>query len=264
MVAREIDTEMLLLHALADDELDAAAALTLERRIAGEPRLAAAYERILAVKEAMSGLEKPAPSDAFAARIAALAPVKTPGSTIYPFARQKRVWVAPDWGTLAASIVVTACLASGLTYVAVSPREDTMIAEAIVGGHRRALLAASAIDIASSDRHTVRPWLAAKLGLSPPAPDLAGLGFPLVGGRVEIVEGRPVPALVYCHKEHLISVVALPQPVGLTESLAPSASVSGSYNVVRWKEPGFTYWAVSDVDAKELAAFASAMRAPPP
>ena len=94
---------------------------------------------------------------------------------------------------------------------------------AIVADHQRALLAAPPFDIASSDRHTVKPWFDSKLALSPQVVDLAGAGFPLAGGRVEIVDGKPVPVLVYQRRAHIISVVAIPR-AGQIKTTSPPAS----------------------------------------
>ena len=262
-MARDTSNDTLLLHALADDELDAATSFALEQRMAADPALAADYDRIRAVKMAMSRLERPVVSDAFEVRIAALGAVR-PLSAARPTRPRTEWWPVGDWRAVAASLVLTACLASGTTYQFLAQKDGGTIEEGILDGHRRSLLAASPIDIASSDRHTVRPWFDAKLGLSPPTPDLAAQGFTLVGGRVDVVGGRPVPSLVYRHKEHLITVVAMPAAPGAEgtqDSAAPSAARSmGGYNVVRWRGPGFGYWAVSDLDAGELDVFVQALR----
>lgn len=253
MMARDTNNDSLLLHALADGELDAAAALALEHRIAAEPVFAADYAQILALKSAVTRLEKPIVSDAFRAKMSALSmPRATP-------APPRPAWSAV-WQAMAATFVLTAGLASGLTYTLVAPRDGGLIEDAIVNGHRRSLLAASPIDIASSDRHTVRPWFDAKLGVSPPTPDLTAQGFMLVGGRIDVVGDRPVPSLVYRHKEHLITVVALTVAPGTDATEPPAPGTAGGYNVVRWSGPGFRYWAISDLDAAELNGFVDDLR----
>ena len=251
--------DQLLLHALADGELDAAAALALEQKLAADAALAEDYARILATKIAMARLERPTVSEDFSARIAALAAPPAASPVAKPnLARW--AWPEADWRAMAASLVVTACLASGITYSLVAPDRSSVVEEAVVSAHRRALLAASPFDIASSDRHTVRPWLDAKLGLSPPTPDLSKAGFPLVGGRVDVIADRPVPSLVYRHNEHLITVIAVPVAPGSDVAEAPESSAAGGYNIVRWSQPGFRYWAISDLDPTELGTFVEAMR----
>ena len=250
-------SDILLLHALADQELDAATALALEQRIAADPALATEYVKVVAIKAAVTGLEKPTVSEEFAARIAAIAGT----AVVAPRAKSRSVsWGAVDWRPLAASVVLTAFLASGATYMLTAPRGETTIEDAIANDHRRSLLAASPIDIASSDRHTVRPWFESKLGGSPPTTDLAAAGFPLVGGRVEVIAGDAVPTLVYRHNKHLISLVAIPLRSGDSGTLAPVLKVTDGYNMMHWKFGGFQYWAVSDLDAPGLETFVDDLR----
>ena len=164
-----------------------------------------------------------------------------------------------EWRSLAASIVVTAVLASGATQWVMTSGAPDSFAEAVAGGHRRSLLASSPFDIASSDRHTVKPWLDARIGVSPPAPDLAADGYALVGGRVEVIADRPVPALVYRHREHLITLVASPQDKGA--ATAPTDLSAGGFSMVRWSDGAFSYWAISDMERPELDDFAARFRA---
>ncbi|MGX9142979.1 anti-sigma factor family protein [Mesorhizobium sp. 128a] len=280
----------LMIHALVDGELDAAAALAVERRIAADPALAAEHARILALQGAVSRLPRPDVSDAFRARIAAIGVASAeqsaqeeepqrgtssalPGLIAGTGAGQQRRaadtrpsrarptarrFGSFDWRAMAASIVMTAVLASGATQWVMLNRTSDSIAAEIAGDHRRSLLAASPIDIVSSDRHTVKPWLDARIGVSPPAPDLATDGFALIGGRVEVVSGRPVPALVYRHREHLITLVAEPQQGGrVTE---PKDVSSGGFSMVHWSDGAFSYWAISDMERPELDDFVARFR----
>jgi anti-sigma factor RsiW len=250
--------EDLLLHALADGELDAATAFSLETRIASDPLLAAEYARIMALKERSKSLGKPSVSPDFAARIAAIAAPHASTAS-----KPKRLsFDHPSWRALAASVMVTAFLASGGTYLVTSSRNDTSIEDAIANGHRRSLLAASPIDVVSSDKHTVKPWFDQKLGLSPPTVDLSAEGFLLMGGRVEVVSGEPLPSLVYRRRQHLISVIAQPLKTGATPSAAPSAKIVDGYNMIEWAGDGFAYWAISDLDMTELHEFVDDFRKP--
>ncbi|WP_214469699.1 anti-sigma factor [Mesorhizobium sp. dw_380] len=276
----------LMIHALVDGELDAAAALAVERRIAADPRLAAEHARIVALRGAVSRLPRPDVSDAFRARIAAIGMAGTeqqepqrdtsvlPGLISVAGGGQRREAGARppqarpssrarrfgsfDWRAMAASIMISAVLASGATqWVMFSGAEDGFAA-AVASGHRRSLLAASPIDIISSDRHTVKPWLDARIGVSPPAPDLAQDGFALIGGRVEVISGRPVPALVYRHREHLITLVAEPQQGG--KITQPDDLSSGGFSMVHWSDGAFSYWAISDMERPELDDFVARFR----
>jgi len=282
----------LMIHALVDGELDAAAVLAVERRIAADPALAAEHARIVALQGAVSRLPRPDVSDAFRARIAAIGmasseqaqgeqaepqrnrPSAQPGLIAGTGgthrrdaeARRPQARAMPrahrfgsfDWRAMAASIVISAVLASGATqWLMVSAPQDGFAA-AVASGHRRSLLAASPIDIVSSDRHTVKPWLDARIGVSPPAPDLATDGFALIGGRVEVVSGRPVPALVYRHREHLITLVAEPQQGGKVAQ--PDDLSSGGFSMVHWSDGAFSYWAISDMERPELDDFVARFR----
>lgn len=285
----------LMIHALIDGELDAAAALAVERRIAADPALAAEHARIIALQGALGRLPRPDVSDAFRARIAALGATATaqpardeaagpqrstpsvqpdqigvgqlhgtsrraaerrPSETRVP--PRARRFGSFDWRALAASIVVSAVLASGATQWVMVDNASDSFAAGVASGHRRSLLAASPIDIVSSDRHTVKPWLDARIGVSPPAPDLTQDGYALIGGRVEVIADRPVPALVYRHREHLITLVAEPQQGG--SLTAPADLSSGGFWLVHWSDGAFSYWAISDMERPELDDFVARFR----
>lgn len=250
----------LLAEAYADGELDAAMVLAVERRLQTDPALAAHHERIMALKSALRSVRPASISPSLEARIAALAET---GATATVTALPIRPRKSFDWRQMAASIVVTALLVGGATHwLSTGPASDSLIDD-VASGHRRALLAASPIDIASSDRHTVKPWLDARIGLSPPANDLTADGFMLLGGRVEVIGGKPVPALAYRHNEHLITLVALPRGAGgPASSPAEMSDLSADgFSMVRFGDTAFTYFAISDMDRTELDNFARRFRA---
>lgn len=270
----------LMIHALVDGELDAAAALAVERRIAADPELAAEHARLLALRTAVAGVLRPAVSDDFLARIAAIAEAKGSDEaeaaqagavTAQPQRQDKVVEMRPrasarwfnafDWRQMAASIVLTAFLASGATQWLMVENTPDSFAVAVANGHRRSLLAASPVDIVSSDRHTVKPWLDGRIGVSPPAPDMAKDGYALLGGRVEVIGDRPVPALVYRHHEHLITLVAAPrQNEAKSVPVADDLSASG-FLLVHWTDGAFSYWAISDAERPALDDFVARFRA---
>lgn len=252
-----LEEDRLLLNALADGELDAATALALERRIEKDATLKSEYERLSAAKAAVQRLGKPEVSDEFSQRIAALA---APQPAIRPVARTHAARsVSGGWRNLAAAALVGAVLSGSGTYLITASGPAVGIETAIADSHMRGLLAASPVDVASSDRHTVKPWLDAKLGVSPPATDFAGQGFALTGGRVDVIDGHSVPTLVYRHNEHLISLITL--PVGADVAPAePVALDAGGYHMVKWSGKGFSYWAVSDLEPAELAEFVKLYR----
>lgn len=246
------DRDWELLNGLSDGELDASTAATLKRRIADEPDLKAAFETIEASREAIQKLGKPVVSEQLQQRIEAVV-----GAVKVEAAPRRRGGGFASWQQLAASVAATAIVASTLTYMVMAPSSATAIDELVTSSHRRSLLAATPVDVQSSDRHTVKPWLDSRIGLSPPAPDLKDQQFALIGGRVDVIGQEPVPSLVYRHNEHTITLLAMP---GASASVAPRTAASGGYNVVRWTDNGFSYWAVSDLESGELRQFADDFR----
>ena len=128
------------------------------------------------------------------------------------------------------------------------------LAEEVISGHVRSLLATHLLDVASSDQHTVKPWFDGKLKFSPPVQDFADHGFRLIGGRLDYLAGLEVAALVYQRNKHFVNLFIWPSESGRgvgTESFA-----NDGYNVLHWDRDGFEFWAVSDVSAGDLRAFA--------
>jgi len=118
--------------------------------------------------------------------------------------------------------------------------------------HVAALAGSNPVDVTSTDRHTVKPWYAGKLGFSPPVADYAAEGFALVGGRLDSVDGDPVAALVYRHDRHMIDVFVWPADSAASSS--PARLALRGHNLLHWSFAGMNFWAISDLDASELAA----------
>jgi len=269
----------LMIHALVDGELDAAAALAVERRMAADPELAAEHARLVALRGAVASLPRPSVSDDFLARIAAIAEVKDTGGAIQSTAakaepqpqqgnvvemrpRAARWFNSFDWRQMAASIALTAVLASGATqWLTTADNGSDSFAVAVANGHRRSLLAATPVDIVSSDRHTVKPWLDGRIGVSPAAPDMAKDGYALLGGRVEVIGDKPMPALVYRHHEHLITLVAAPRQNEAKSAPVAEDLSAGGFLLVHWTDDAFSYWAISDAERPALDDFVTRFRA---
>jgi anti-sigma factor RsiW len=163
------------------------------------------------------------------------------------------------WQALAASVVLAMALGSASTWVALRPAPDNHVAESVVDSHMRGLMAQQPTDIASSDRHTVKPWFNNRIPQSPQVIDLSKDGFPLIGGRVDVIDTMPVATLVYGRRAHIISLSAIPA-ASSPQAVSPRKAIKG-YNVVQWSDDGVDYWAASDLNAGELQTFARMFRA---
>lgn len=162
------------------------------------------------------------------------------------------------WFPLAASFACGALLAVALLASFNTAREADQVEQQVVAGHLRSLMANHLTDVASSDRHTVKPWFTGKLDYAPPVIDLADDGFPLVGGRLDYLQQRPVAALVYRRRGHTINVFVLPAAAAPTA--ATLQAVRQGWQLASWTQGGMRFWAVSDVGRDDLAAFAAAMQ----
>ncbi len=131
---------------------------------------------------------------------------------------------------------------------------ETTPSRAVLDSHVRSLLPNHLTDVVTSDRHTVKPWLSSRVDVSPPVRDLADEGFPLIGGRVDYVDGHQVGCVVYRHDRHIINLLAWSSP-GMADQELRTLSRQG-FNLVTWRKDGVTFWAVSDLEAGELRNFA--------
>ena len=163
---------------------------------------------------------------------------------------------APGWLAYAASILLAVAVGSGGTLLITGERQEDAVANELIDSHLRSLLGNHLADVASSDQHTVKPWFAGRSELSPPAVDLAGEGFPLVGGRLDLIAGKPIPALVYRRREHVVNVFVLPASRG---DLAKTLTRRG-YSLRHWDEGDLGFWAVTDAAPSELAEFERVFR----
>jgi anti-sigma factor RsiW len=243
------------LHAYLDGELDPTNALAVEKRMASDPALAAECERVEALQRRMrEHLPREAPPPGLRMRVETAVGMRRP--------RTQLAHAQFSWRALAASIAVTAVVTSAATSMLRAPSQTDLVRDGIVDAHIRSLMASQPIDVASSDRHTVKPWFNGRIPQAPRVVDLAKEDFPLVGGRIDVVGEVPVPTLVYGHRKHLISLTAVPAP-GRANSAPVPRAVDG-YNTYRWVETGVAYWAVSDVSAADVDKFSELFRSTPP
>mgnify|MGYP001058138834 CR=1 FL=1 len=229
----------LTLQAALDGELDAAGQAAFERQLAADPALAATYARHLALRRALQAQfpRTSAPAALHARLQAAVSP------TIAEPAHAPR----RDFMKMAAALALGIGLGGSATYLALQ-RGTPGLDDALIANHRRALLAGSPVDIASNDRHNVRPWFDARIAISPPTPDLAAQGFPLLGA--------PAPVLVYRIGAHVVSVTALPGTVASRPTVADAG-----FHILSWRHAGFTFLMTTDAEEQELVRFAETFKA---
>ena len=239
-----------ILHGYLDDELD------LERSLEVEAHLrecAACGAEVRAQRELRAAVSAHAPYHAAPAdlrkRVMALVPPAQP--------RIIRRWRRVAWMGVGAALVVSLFTLWTLGRPGTG-RPGNVIEQEVVASHFRSLLASHLTDVASSDRHTVKPWFTGKLDFGADVYDLAAAGFPLVGGRLDYVDGRTVAALVYNHGRHVINVFVWPQP-GADQRPQPGGL--RGFHTLHWVAGGMTWWAVSDVSPPDLETLATLVAA---
>jgi anti-sigma factor RsiW len=254
MIASIKDDSTLQMNAYFDGELDPASAVEFERRLAADAILRARCAKLLSLRQAVRSLPQHDLPAGLQARIGSALNAEYSGAMDQPrqIARPRRSW---SYQALAAAAVFGAVMSSSvmLTIERYNLRED--VANQVVAGHIRSLLAPQPFDVASSDRHTVKPWFTSRLPESPQVVDLAAQGFILAGGRVDVVDRLPVATVVYKHAAHTLSLTTL-RP-GKT---VPDQAIAG-YNVRSWSDAEFTYVAVSDLPSADIASFERAFAA---
>ena len=137
----------------------------------------------------------------------------------------------------------------------------------IVASHVRALMSARTMDVLSSDQHTVKPWFNGRIDYAPPVVDPQAQGFPLVGGRLDYVDHRPVAVMIYRYLKHPIDLYVFPEDHGKNDvKSAPSSTPlitqsDDGYSLVQWRQDGMVYWAISDASPVYIKRFAEAIKA---
>lgn len=247
------------ISAYADGELAASDAADLERHLATCQACRASLEALRRLRNALADAALRAPAsgearDALRERLRASLPTPPATSTM----RSATRW-APRVASLWAAAATLALVALGSFQIGAwwSARgRAAPITDALVSSHMRSLLGEHLVDVVSSDRHTVKPWFAGRIDYAPPVPDLSTDGFPLRGGRIDVLAGRRVAALVYQSDRHVISLFTWPSG----DVPSPDASALRGYALEHWQSAGLDCWAVSDVEPARLRGFAEIWR----
>ena len=237
-----------LLPAYADRQLGPLRRFLLGRHVALCPSCLTELESIRAMGAALrTNLPMHRALPALAMRIASALPREAPPSV-------RRQPLRFGFGFGFAGAAMAGGFAGVLLTLAVTriSAPDPMIAD-VVADHVRSMMADHLTDVATSDQHTVKPWLSARLDLSPEVKDFAAEGYPLVGGRLDYVDGHQAAAIVYRRDKHVINLFAF--VAGDRSDAAPKLEGRDGFNVIRWRMGGLSYVAVSDVEARQLLAF---------
>ena len=241
-----------LVHALIDGELDAGHARETETHVATCPDCAAQLRdfRVMRQSLAAPALHYRAPADL---RLRIENALPTTRRVVAPTPSRRSLLQGMAMGSL-----LSGALAASLVLVVVRREEDQRIMGDVVSAHLRSLQGEHLIDVVSTDQHTVKPWFNGRLDVAPPVVDLTAQGFSLIGGRLDYIDGRPVGAVVYKRRAHVINLFVA-QSSGSDERA--SIEQMQGFNIWRWRHANLGFWAVSDINAEELQEFGDKLEA---
>ncbi len=242
-----------LLNGYVDGELDLVHSLEIEEHLQGCVTCSRQYDELLALRAAAreASLFYAAPAGLDGRIHASLKKLDT-ASRPRPSSAWR--WLAPAAGLLA--VLLLAVVVYGLSRARSS--QEALLAQDVETAHVRSLMADHLTDVTSSDQHTVKPWFDGKLDFSPPVVDLSAQGFPLIGGRLDYLDGHSAAALVYRRNKHYINLFIWPTK---ENEQGLQASSDNGYNLIHWNQAGMSYWAISDVEAGQLQTFVQLIQA---
>ena len=254
-VAPECD-KVLLVQAELDGELDAAEAAALAAHKAACPVCQAAAAELTRARALVAAepLYEVAPDDLRRRLVAQTTTVRSGSGEP---SRSAPVFLG--WWRWVASFGLGAACAATVAFLVAVPG-GTSLTDQVVASHLRALQPGHLEDVASSDRHTVKPWFDGRIDFAPPVKDLVADRFPLKGGRLDYLAGRPVVALIYQRDRHIIDLFIMPAEAA---AAPPEIAQRQGYNVMHWSADGMALWAVSDIETAQLREFAEAFRRSP-
>jgi|KBSSwiStaDraftv2_1062776.scaffolds.fasta_scaffold584580_2 anti-sigma factor RsiW len=233
-----------LVGASLDGELDSQTALRIDEHFSTCHRCSVLLDRLQRLQQEISAAELDWSANADLRPLRAAIRRRTGKS-----------WWRVAWPWRIALVTVAAVL---VAMVAIPGRSGNLIERQMVDNHLRSMLVDHLVDVPSSDHHTVKPWFQGKLNFAPPVPELSADGFTLIGGRLDVVGGRPAAAIVYRRRQHVVNLWIM--AVDGAESQLKSSDVEG-FHILQWRKSGMAFWAVSDLNPAELREFAMLIRA---
>jgi anti-sigma factor (TIGR02949 family) len=240
-----------VMHGYLDGELDPSASLQFEQHVGACPACSKALAEQQAVQAAMKAdsLYFKAPANLQDRLRASLKKQSGGRPARFP------------WRWIAAAACVAICIGLGFLlaqFTFFTPSVHERLTQEVASAHIRSMQAKHIVDVEGPDHHVVKPWFNGKLDFAPPVPNLEKEGFPLVGGRLDYLNGRPVAALVYKRREHLINLFVWPDSGG--ESRDFQRETRQGYHLIHWSKAGMNYWIVSDLDPTEVSELAQRLR----
>jgi anti-sigma factor RsiW len=241
----DCDQANVLLHALVDHELDAGHAQQVESHAASCRRCTTELRNLREMRQTLA-----------AAPLHYSAPASLRRRIDEALPRPRAA--TPDRRNLlkgfALGTMVSAAAAASVVMVVLREGQDQRMLGDAISAHLRSLQADHLTDVESTSQHTVKPWFNGKLDVAPPVVDLTAQGFTLIGGRLDYIDGRPVAAIVYKRRAHVINLFVSQNAEG-TPFSPKQTSVQG-FNIRRWSDQGLELMAISDINTDELQEFA--------
>ena len=240
-------------HAYLDGELDATGAASFERHMQSCAECASALNSEQNLRDTLASAQLYEPASAhLRTRIYSQLPARA-------FTRARLLRML-QWAALAAAILLAVFL--GRAFLQSRANTNTL-AVAAVDAHLRSLQPGHLTDVQSSDQHTVKPWFDGKVNFAPTVSDFANDGFPLVGGRLDVLSGNTAAALVYGRRKHIINVFVLPSVPRAPSTSAKDSGERDGYHWISWQQNGFTYIAVSDATPSDLEQLRTLLKRQP-
>ncbi|NTX25638.1 anti-sigma factor [Burkholderia pyrrocinia] len=251
-----------LLPGYIDQELSLSEALEFERHMAGCEQCQRDYsqQHQVSVQLRQADLRFEAPAELVKRIKAALPGRPSLWQRLVERFGSRSGGEALGWAPVGAMVMSVVALTWGAGLFLSVPSSETRLSQELVDNHIRSLQFNHLSDVISTDRHTVKPWFDGKLDFAPPVVDLAQQGYPLVGGRLDYLNGRPVAVMVYRYKLHPINLYVWP---GDDAGAIPHIYQRQGYHLAHWSTGGMNYWAITDAGDMELNGFISDLRAHP-
>ena len=241
-----------LASAYLDNELSATESLAVERHLHECADCSREASALAALSEKIKTQARyHAASPALTDRVRTASAPATLGQPVTKFPNRS---FFSGWVPMTGAAAMAILLAGVALWQFTGRNLETRLSHEILSSHIRSTLSQQPFDIASADRHTVKPWFRGKLNFAPPVIDLSAQGFVLQGGRMDFVDGRTVPVIVYGRRKHVVNLYVWPNPGHADQS--PKASSLNGYNLIGWQREGMRLSAISDLAAGELTEFA--------